>query len=251
MFSPDGHTDPRKLGLGFRRAFPAKHNVKKVDVGTDEDRAYAEEDRRKKTLAGTCLLNPLFVAMMRISNQCKSPLSHLMRWMQKAKKEYNQNVSAAKREGKSYWGATPLAELVTEKASEIQVEIFTLLDDEKWTSTFSDIQPRFVPKARELVVTLALTLQANYQMRVMDRVGEYPLLFFRMLLSPPEVPCDDRAALAEKLLSLPLVRDFSDFTVKVVNLFRAAFERMCEDGVCSALLYTVLMVCLYALSIDT
>ena len=150
--------------------------------------------------------------------------------MQKKKKEYAVAVDAAKAAGKSHWGPTPLYELVTHKASAIEAMIFALLDDRAWEETFSELPLRFLAKARGIIVSCALTLQANFKMRVTDKTNSFPLLPFHLITAAPDVQCDDRKLAATTILNSTLEQDHSDFTIKLFELFKADFERMAMDG---------------------
>jgi hypothetical protein len=240
---------------------PKSSSNNQVDHEADMEEDFSIKQHRYRVTA--CLLSTsnLWYATVRISRVAKSQQNIFVKWAQKHTKMQNDAVAACSDDGgRTYLGPTPLSEFVRWKAQDMSSKMVALMDDSSFTSpllwkpVFDIIPQEFTSNACALIISLSLRNLAGWEKRVMADCQDVPLLLLRCLESPCHHDCNIRRSVAIHILSLRecclMGRYYEDFSFKILQRWRSAFERMRESGVCHPELYVHLLLVRSRLRLD-
>jgi hypothetical protein len=144
--------------------------------GADDSKAYRDEQRMVRCNAVDNLGNPFVMATLIISDVVKKPIIVAMLKDQKNHKEYAERVAAAKACNRAYLGPTPLSEFVCGGAKKIDGKLNSLFDasslgdPDLFGDVFKTLADEYHSTARQLIVTLLLTVKSGWQRRAMNKV---------------------------------------------------------------------------------
>ncbi|CAK0874788.1 unnamed protein product [Prorocentrum cordatum] len=220
--------------------------------GAEEANDWAEKQRSWRLHVVNLGQNPLRLATMRISLITKGPIAHFLRWIEKANRDYNDNV----RERSGYLGPTPPSQLVSEGGADIRASMSLLpRSPHLFDEVFIGLPDRIRARCRLLVVAMVLASLASWDFRVGCELQSFPLLLLRMLESGPDVRDDTRAAVAAAFLGKsaeePKAIEASDVQWKNRVLFRAELDSVAEYDTCLDNLYGFLLAWRSGLDTDT
>lgn len=90
---------------------------RKVDLETDADRLWHEEQATSRRNAVVLSNSTVFQCMVLVALATKSPLTYFMLWAQKAVKIFNTEVRKLEPQGHRYLGSSPLSQLVAQQGT--------------------------------------------------------------------------------------------------------------------------------------
>ena len=199
--------EPKKRGGGGGGAGAGQ------EPGADEAQDWKESWKQYKGVARKAAGNKLQLAKTLISYAMKGPITHFMLSAQKRVKEYNKLCEAATKEGRVYLGPTPMSAFVCGWASDVAAEYEALLDPAEWEAggkwhPLYEIMGPDCPEdiwqsIRVLIISVVYIGAASWEQRMMKKVLGWPLMLLRMVQADAHEDCDDRQAVACKMLELP------------------------------------------------
>ena len=222
-----------------------------VAVGADAQCTFQEEQSRWRKYSTRSLSNNCFHVMLRCSQVVKQPLMHFLTWCQKRNGEL---VKQVKKLGTSqkYMGKTPMSEFVCGKCEELWLQICNLFDDTEhdglWRCVWDHVpidDTDLSSRTMGLIVALCLVLATSYQVRMVERASQFPLLLLYVVEAPHYVADATRKAVAQHLLSINdnvLDVNDDDFTLKTKRMFAVELEQMAQTGICPIGLYVHILI---------
>ena len=228
---------------------PQLKSDKGIDV--DEIASYKAKQRTYRLNAIACSTSPFWRVMVLISHRVKAPFIRCLNVCQKNEENFNIAVGEAVKRGENYMGPTPLSMFVTTLADSIMQSIVALTsatamtDKDLWGGVWAMLPQESFPNAACLILTCVLRAAASWQMRAMNQVATFPLLFLQLVQASADKVDPRRTAICELLLAMPLccLRNcpYSDFAAKVKTKFLGEFTEMRDTGTCPKRLYVFLL----------
>ena len=241
----------------FRKCFAKelaqrdKRRVRRTPVpGADAEQLFRDEQKTQRCTMVDLAANGCFKAQVLISLGAKVEVQNSLLWMQKRVKEQNASMKEAASNGTVYLGPTPLSKWVCGKAAEIDAAIGKKLDDQAltanlWGNVWALLPEDLHPAARQLIVTTVLTVKASFQIRVIDKIISAPLLFLLVCEAAHDVVCERRQVACRTILDTPMEELdalYMDFSLKMVQVYRAELLVCANTGLCPHALYVYMIM---------